>query len=91
MKTLLLSNQGLMAYVEMPSSFPFSRTLTIHSNHINDICVDPLQNFSLLLSVNGVFPFCFYLLTAENMTLVYSHNKWGGKLILLELRLFSLL
>lgn len=76
--------------IEMPTSCPFSRTPIIPSNQIIDICLVPVQNFTLLLPMNEVFPFCFYLLTAENMSIVYSHNEWGGKLILWELRLFSL-
>lgn len=76
--------------VEMATSCPFPRTPIIYINQIVDDCVVPVQDFILFLSMNRVFPFCFYLLTAENMSTVHSHNEWGGKLILWGLRLFGL-
>lgn len=76
--------------VEMATSCPFPRTAIIHINQIIDDCVVPVQDFILFLSMKGVFPLCFYLLTAENMSTVHSHNEWGGKLILWGLRLFGL-
>ena len=76
--------------VEVATSCPFPRTPIVHTNQIIDDCMVPVQDFILLLSMNGVFPFCFYLLTAENMSTVHSHNGWGGKLIPWGMRLFGL-
>lgn len=64
----------------MATSCPFPRTPIIHINQIVDDCVVPVQDFILFLSMNGVFPFCFYLLTAENMSTVHSHNEWGWEI-----------
>lgn len=76
--------------VETATSCPFPWTPIVLTNQSTGDCMVPVQGFILLLSMNGVFPFCFYLLTAENMSAVHSHNGWGGKLILWGLRLFGL-
>lgn len=76
--------------VEAATSCPFPGTPIIRFNQVRDSCVVPGPGFISLISMNEVFPFCFYLLTAENMSTVHSHNEWGGKSILWGPWLFGL-